>query len=85
MVLVLDAMTGQTAVEVAKAFAEAVDVDGVALTKLDGDARGGAALSVRAVTGKPILFVGHRARSSTRSSPSTPTGWPRASSGWATC
>jgi signal recognition particle subunit SRP54 len=58
VVLVLDAMTGQTAVEVASAFVEAVDVDGVALTKLDGDARGGAALSVRAVTGKPILFVG---------------------------
>jgi len=58
VVLVLDAMTGQTAVEVASAFVDAVDVDGVALTKLDGDARGGAALSVRAVTGKPILFVG---------------------------
>ena len=58
MVLVLDAMTGQTAVDVAKAFTEAVDVDGVVLTKLDGDARGGAALSVRAVTGDPILFVG---------------------------
>jgi signal recognition particle subunit SRP54 len=58
VVLVLDAMTGQTAVEVATAFTEAVDVTGVALTKLDGDARGGAALSVRAVTGKPILFVG---------------------------
>jgi signal recognition particle subunit SRP54 len=58
VVLVLDAMTGQTAVDVAKAFTEAVDVTGVALTKLDGDARGGAALSVRAVTGAPILFVG---------------------------
>jgi signal recognition particle subunit SRP54 len=58
VVLVVDAMTGQTAVEVAKAFGEAVDFDGVALTKLDGDARGGAALSVRAVSGKPILFVG---------------------------
>ncbi len=58
VVLVVDAMTGQTAVEVAKAFAEAVEFDGVALTKLDGDARGGAALSVRAVTGKPILFIG---------------------------
>jgi signal recognition particle subunit SRP54 len=55
---VVDAMTGQTAVEVAKAFGEAVDFDGVALTKLDGDARGGAALSVRAVTGLPILFIG---------------------------
>jgi signal recognition particle subunit SRP54 len=58
IVLVVDAMTGQTAVEVAKAFSEAVDITGVALTKLDGDARGGAALSVRAVTGKPILFIG---------------------------
>jgi signal recognition particle subunit SRP54 len=58
VVLVIDAMTGQTAVDVAKAFADAVDFDGVALTKLDGDARGGAALSVRAVSGKPILFIG---------------------------
>jgi signal recognition particle subunit SRP54 len=58
VVLAVDAMTGQTAVDVAKAFADAVDFDGVVLTKLDGDARGGAALSVRAVTGKPILFVG---------------------------
>src|SRR5207248_7371810 len=57
VVLVVDAMTGQTAVDVAKAFGEAVNFDGVVLTKLDGDARGGAALSVRAVTGKPILFV----------------------------
>jgi len=58
VVLVLDAMTGQSAVEVAQAFKEAVDFDGVVLTKLDGDARGGAALSIRAVTGKPILYVG---------------------------
>lgn len=58
VLLVLDAMTGQTAVDVAKAFSEAVDFDGVVLTKLDGDARGGAALSVRAVTGTPIMFVG---------------------------
>jgi signal recognition particle subunit SRP54 len=58
VVLVLDAMTGQTAVEVAQAFADAVQFDGVVLTKLDGDARGGAALSVRAVTGKPVLYVG---------------------------
>jgi signal recognition particle subunit SRP54 len=54
---VLDAMTGQDAVNVAEAFAERVDFDGVLLTKLDGDARGGAALSVKAVTGKPILYV----------------------------
>jgi len=50
-------MTGQDAVNVAEAFAERVDFDGVILTKLDGDARGGAALSVRAVTGKPILYA----------------------------
>jgi signal recognition particle subunit SRP54 len=58
VLLVLDSMTGQTAVDVAGAFSDAVDFDGVVLTKLDGDARGGAALSVRAVTGAPILFVG---------------------------
>ncbi len=57
ILLVLDAMTGQDAVNVAEAFAERVDFDGVVLTKLDGDARGGAALSVRSVTGKPILFA----------------------------
>lgn len=57
VLLVLDAMTGQEAVSVAEAFAATIDVDGVVLTKLDGDARGGAALSVRAVTGKPIKLV----------------------------
>ena len=57
ILLVLDAMTGQDAVNVAEQFAAAVDFDGVVLSKLDGDARGGAALSVRAVTGKPILFA----------------------------
>src|SRR5262249_13493714 len=56
IVLVLDAMTGQEAVNVATAFEERLDFDGVLLTKLDGDARGGAALSVRSVTGKPILY-----------------------------
>jgi len=55
--LVLDAMTGQEAVNVATAFHERIAFDGVVLTKLDGDARGGAALSVRAVTGKPIVFI----------------------------
>jgi signal recognition particle subunit SRP54 len=54
---VLDAMTGQDAVGVAESFAEAAEFDGVVMTKLDGDARGGAALSVKAVTGKPILFA----------------------------
>ncbi len=57
VLLVLDAMTGQDAVAVAEQFAAAVEFDGVVLTKLDGDARGGAALSVRAVTGKPIIFA----------------------------
>ena len=57
VLLVLDSMTGQDAVATAQAFADAVDYDGVILTKLDGDARGGAALAVRAVTGKPIKFV----------------------------
>lgn len=56
--LVLDAMTGQDAVNSAKAFDESVGLDGVILTKIDGDTRGGAALSVKAVTGKPIKFVG---------------------------
>jgi signal recognition particle subunit SRP54 len=57
VLLVLDAMTGQEAVNVAQAFQEQVAFDGVVLTKLDGDARGGAALSVRAVTGKPVKYV----------------------------
>ncbi len=56
--LVVDAMVGQDAVNVAKSFAETVGIDGVILTKLDGDTRGGAALSVREVTGKPIKFAG---------------------------
>lgn len=58
ILLVVDAMTGQDAVNAATAFNEQLDIDGVMLTKLDGDARGGAALSVKAVTGKPIKFVG---------------------------
>jgi signal recognition particle subunit SRP54 len=57
ILLVVDAMTGQDAVNVAEQFAEAVEFDGVVMSKLDGDARGGAALSVKAVTGKPILFA----------------------------
>ena len=57
ILLVVDAMTGQDAVNVAEQFAAAVDFDGVVMSKLDGDARGGAALSVNAVTGKPILFA----------------------------
>ena len=58
ILLVVDAMTGQDAVNAAAAFDEALGIDGVVLTKLDGDARGGAALSIRASTGKPIKFVG---------------------------
>ena len=58
ILLVVDAMTGQDAVNAAAAFDEALGIDGVVLTKLDGDARGGAALSIRATTGKPIKFVG---------------------------
>mgnify|MGYP002513777504 CR=1 FL=1 len=57
-VLVVDAMTGQDAVNVASTFDEKIGIDGVILTKLDGDTRGGAALSIRSVTGKPILYVG---------------------------
>ena len=58
ILLVVDAMTGQDAVNAASAFDQALGIDGVLLTKLDGDARGGAALSIRAATGKPIKFVG---------------------------
>ena len=58
ILLVVDAMTGQDAVNVAASFDEALGIDGVMLTKLDGDARGGAALSIRATTGKPVKFVG---------------------------
>ncbi len=58
ILLVADAMTGQDAVNVAKKFNETLDLNGVILTKLDGDARGGAALSIRSVTGKPIKFIG---------------------------
>lgn len=57
-ILVVDAMTGQDAVNVASTFEEKIGIDGVILTKLDGDTRGGAALSIRSVTGKPILYVG---------------------------
>jgi len=58
ILFVADSMTGQDAVNVAKSFDERLDISGVILTKLDGDARGGAALSIRAVTGKPVKFVG---------------------------
>ncbi|MBR5769422.1 MAG: signal recognition particle protein, partial [Clostridia bacterium] len=58
ILLVIDAMTGQDAVNVAKSFNEKLEIDGVILTKLDGDTRGGAALAVRHITGKPIKFTG---------------------------
>jgi len=58
ILLVADAMTGQDAVNIAQSFNQALDIGGVVLTKMDGDARGGAALSIRAITGKPIKFVG---------------------------
>ena len=70
---VFDALTGQDAVASAGAFNAALELDGVILTKLDGDARGGAALSVKQVTGVPIKFVG-MGRSWTSSSRSTPSG-----------
>ncbi len=58
VLLVVDAMTGQDAVNLAQQFNEALEIDGVIMTKMDGDARGGAALSIKAVTGKPIKFIG---------------------------
>lgn len=58
ILLVADAMTGQDAVNIAKSFDEALDIGGVVLTKMDGDARGGAAISIKSITGKPIKFVG---------------------------
>ena len=71
LLLVLDSMTGQDAVNVAESFAEQVEFDGTVMTKLDGDSRGGAALSVRAVTGKPILYasIGEGLRSARALSP----------------
>ena len=57
-ILVVDAMTGQDAVNVSGTFNDKIGIDGVILTKLDGDTRGGAALSIRSVTGKPILYIG---------------------------
>jgi len=58
IILVVDAMTGQDAVNIAKNFEEQIGIDGIILTKMDGDARGGAALSIRSITGKPIKFIG---------------------------
>jgi signal recognition particle subunit SRP54 len=74
ILFVVDAMTGQEAVNVAKEFNDRLNFDGVVLTKLDGDARGGAALSIKAVTGKPIKFVS-AGKNLMRLSRFTPTGW----------
>lgn len=82
--LVVDAMTGQDAVNVAKEFDEKVGIDGVVLSKMDGDTRGGAALSVKAVTGKPILYVG-MGKSFRIWNSFTRTGWRAVSSAWAMC
>ena len=85
ILFVVDAMIGQDAVTTAQAFLDGVGFTGVVLTKLDGDARGGAALSVRAASPAGRSCSPPPARSSTTSTSSTPTGWPRASSAWATC
>ena len=84
ILLIVDAMIGQDAVNAAKVFDQTLDLTGVMLTKLDGDARGGAALSIKAVTGKPIKFIG-TGENWIRSRCSTPTAWPPASWVWATC
>ena len=78
--LVIDAMIGQDAVATAKAFHDTLELSGVILTKLDGDARGGAALSVKGVVGRPIAFASTGERLATSTS-STRTAWPTASSG----
>ena len=84
ILLVIDAMTGQDAVNVAKSFNETLGIDGVILTKLDGDTQGGAALSVRAVTGKPIKFVGTGEKLDNLET-FHPTVWQAVFSVWATC
>jgi signal recognition particle GTPase len=81
---VVDAMQGQDAVNTAKAFKEALPLTGIVLTKLDGDSRGGAALSVRQITGAPIKFAGVSAKRSTAWRCSTPSATPAASWAWAT-
>ena len=83
ILMVVDAMTGQDVVNVASAFSQRVDFDGVIMSKMDGDARGGGALSIKQVTGKPIKFI------SSGEKPDSleefhPTAWRSASWGWAT-
>ena len=82
---VVDSMTGQDAAVTAKHFGEALPLTGVVLTKTDGDARGGAALSVRYITGSARSSSSASARSPTAWTCSTPTASPAASSTWATC
>lgn len=84
ILLVIDSMTGQDAVNVAKSFNELLDITGVILTKLDGDTRGGAALSVKAVTGRPIKLQ-VQAKSLTILKFSTPTEWQAVFSAWVMC
>ena len=84
ILLVVDAMTGQDAVNVAQTFNDKLDIQGVILTKLDGDTRGGAALSVRAVTGKPIKFSGVGEKLSDIE-PFHPDRMASVSWAWATC
>jgi len=80
---VADAMTGQDAVNSADEFHKKLSLTGIVLSKMDGDARGGAALSIRQVTGQPIKFIGV-GENTTRSSPSIPTASFRAFSAWET-
>ena len=84
ILLVVDAMTGQDAVNAAQSFNEWLDIDSVMLSKLDGDARGGAALSVKAVTGKPIKFAGIGEKLEDIE-PFHPDGWQTGSWAWAIC
>ena len=81
ILLVVDSMTGQDAVNVAESFNEKLGIDGVILTKLDGDTRGGAALSVKAITGKPIKFAGMGEKLNDLE-PFIPTEWLHESSEW---
>ena len=81
--LVCDSLMGRDAVNVAQAFSEKLELDGVVLTKLDGDARGGAALAIKAVTGVPIKFLG-TGETVDRLEEFRPKAWPRASWGWET-
>ena len=85
ILFVADAMTGQDAVKSADEFHKRLGITGVVLTKMDGDARGGGALSIRHSHRPAAQVRRHRAKSPTRSSRSIPTASPRASSAWATC